>query len=520
MGAMLTATDEPAVIDGVLTPEAVVRVARGSGVRLDPAAMARVAENRHALDAAIASGRAIYGVTTGFGALVEASVPAELSRQLQVNLVRSHAAGTGDPLPVEIVRAALAVRLNSLIKAHSGVRTVVLERVAGMLNRGFTPHVPSIGSLGASGDLAPSAHAVLPLLGEGEVVTPMGTVISGAEALQMLGEAPLQLEAKEGLALINGTNFMAGIGALLVVWMAELLDTADLAAAMSTDALSGCMAAFDPRVHALRRLAGQAITAANVRAALAGSKRVQAGSSQHGNQDPYCLRCVPQVHGAAREVLSFARRLVQVDLEAVSDNPIVFTSPLEVISAGNFHGQSLSVAFDCLRLAIADLASISERRVFRLVSPSLNRNLPPFLAKAPGLESGYMVVQYTAAALLAELRSLAHPVSVDNVPTSDNQEDHVSMGMTSALMAYKALDRLETVLAIEVLCATRALDLVPAPEPGLGATLAARAVHEMIPDVVDERAPHADIQVVKAIVSSGAIASLMDGVSARAAGDA
>jgi histidine ammonia-lyase len=499
------ARPDAVVIGGELSAEDVHRVAvEGAPVRLDPDAIARVARNRAALEAAIEAGAPIYGITTGLGALAREPVPLELARRAQVWLLRSHAAGTGPDLPREVVRAALAVRLRGLALAHSAVRPVVLEHTAALLNLDLVPAVPRTGSLGASGDLAPSAHAFLPLIGEGAVTDADGLRLDGAEALRRAGLEPLVLEAKEGLALINGTHFMAGIGALLALRARRLADTADVAAALSLDALRGSLGAFDDRVQRLRPLPGQVRSAENVRAMLAGSSRAQAGDGVRV-QDAYALRCVPQVHGAAREAVHFLDRLVAVDLNAVTDNPIVFTEPPEVVMAGNFHGQSLALGFDTLRIAVADLANISERRTFRLVSPTLSEGLPAFLSRQPGPSSGYMIAQYTAAALVAELRALAHPVSVDNVPTSDNQEDHVSMGMTGALMAIDAVERTETVLAIEVLCGCQALDLAPG-RAGDRVHGVYDAVRERVATLVEDRPPADDIARVEALVRDGALA--------------
>src|SRR4051794_3435892 len=450
----------PVVLNGHVTAEEIAAIGHGARLELAPEALERVAANRAVLEDLIRADTQIYGITTGFGALVSSRVEPELHRGLQLNLLRSHAAGTGEELPREVVRAAIAIRLNSLLRGHSGIRPLVLERAALLLNEGFVPCVPRSGSLGASGDLAPSAHAFLPLLGEGRVTGPDGSpagAMPAATALERLGVEPLELEAKEGLALINGTHFMAAVGALLSVRGRALLDTIDLTAAVTVDALRGALDAFDPRVHELRAIDGQSASAANIRAALAGSERHGTGRLQ----DAYSLRCAAQVHGAAREAFRFFDGLVALDLNAVTDNPLVFDDPPAVISAGNFHGQSLALAFDTLRLALADLGSISERRIFRLVSPSLNGTLPAFLSPDPGPSSGYMIAQYAAAALVVELRALAHPVSVDSVPTSDNQEDHVSMGMTAAVMALEAVERLELVVAYELLCACQALEVDP-----------------------------------------------------------
>ena len=499
---MLTSpTPPPVTLDGELTVERVAAIGSGAPIELDPAALARVAANRETLERILSSGTAVYGISTGFGALVSNTVAPELQRHLQVNLLRSHAAGTGEDLPPEVVRAAMAVRCNGLLLGHSGVRPLVIERVAALLNGGFTPRVPRTGSLGASGDLAPSAHAFLPLLGEGRARGPDGSPVTGAQALHALDLKALELDSKEGLALINGTHFMSGIGALLAVRVGRLLDLADLVCAATLDALRGALPAFDPRVHRLRPLRGQATSAAHILAALEGSTRTHGPGSMR-LQDAYSLRCAAQVHGAAREGHRFFSELVVADLNAVTDNPLVFDDPAEVISAGNFHGQSLAVAFDTLRLGLADVASISERRTFRLVSPSLNGRLPAFLTADAGASSGYMVIQYTAAALVAELRALAHPVSIDSIPTSDNQEDHVSMGMTGALMALDAVGRLERVIAIELLCACQALDCDsgdPAP------TIAAlhTAVRERVPTLTQDRPPGDDLTAVLPLISEG-----------------
>lgn len=493
-------------LDGALTVEMVGAIAAGAPVALDPAALEAVVENRAVLDGLIEAGTPIYGITTGFGALVNSEVPREQDRRLQLNLLRSHAAGTGADLPREVVRAALTIRLNSLLRAYSGIRPVVLERIAAFLNADLVPRVPQTGSLGASGDLAPSAHAFLPLLGEGEVVDADGRVLTGAEALERLGVAPLELESKEGLALINGTHFMCAIGALLTLRVGALLDVADLTAAVTMDALRGALPAFDARVHALRPVAGQGTSAANVRTFLRGSSRTRDGGS--GTlQDAYSLRCVPQIHGAAREGAGFCARLVEADLSAVTDNPLVFDDPATVISAGNFHGQSLALGFDTLKLSLADLGSVSERRTFRLVSPSLNGSLPAFLTRDAGPSSGYMIVQYAAAALVAELRALAHPVSTDTIPTSDSQEDHVSMGMTAALMAWDATARLESVIAAELLCACQALDCEPADAPSRASARVLAAVRTRVAPLEEDRPPAPDIAAVADLIRAGAFAA-------------
>jgi histidine ammonia-lyase len=490
---------------GPLNADGVAAVADGESVELDGAALAAVAANRGVLERLIAAETPIYGITTGFGALVRRRVSPADQRLLQLNLLRSHAAGVGELLPREVVRAAMVIRAGSLLRAHSGVRPMLIERIVAFLNAGLTPEVPRTGSLGASGDLAPSAHAFLPLVGQGWVRDDDGARLDGAAACARLGVEPLALEPKEGLALINGTHFMAAIGALLTRSACALLDTLDLAAAMTIDALRGAAPAFEPRVHALRPVPGQQTSAARLHTALRGSGRVT-GEDEPQRQDPYSLRCAAQVHGAAREAVAFFARLVAIDLEAVTDNPLVFDDPPGVISAGNFHGQSLALAFDTLKLALADLGAISERRVFRLLSPSLNEDLPAFLSATAGLSSGYMIAQYTAAALVSELRALAHPVSVDTIPTSDNQEDHVAMGMTAALMAWDAMPRLQRVVACELLCGAQALDCDPGQEsPTVGAVHA--AVRERVPVLVEDRPPADDIEALVGLVAGGGLAA-------------
>ena len=497
-------TDAVLLTGRALDPDLVWRIGvEGVSVTLDPEALDAVRHNRAALELAIERGDPIYGVTTGLGALVRERVSFDEAAAMQRDVLRSHAAGVGEPLPPEVVRAAVAIRINGLLRARSGVRPVVVEQATALLNSGIVPRVPRTGSLGSSGDLAPSAHAFLPLIGEGEVLEPGGHARPAVDALRQSGIEPLELAAKEALALVNGTHFMAAIGSILTVRCARLADCADGIAALSLEAIRGEPGAFDADVHALRPVPGQERSAAIVRALTAGSERI--GSRERDLQDAYSFRCAPQVHGAAREGLAFLRRLVEIDLNAATDNPLVFDEPSRVVSAGNFHGQSLALAFDTLRIALADLGSISERRTFRLLSPSLNFGLPAFLTPDAGSSSGYMVVQYTAAALLSELRALAHPVSLDTVPTSDNQEDHVSMGMTAALLALQSTERLELVLAIEALCAAQALELVPG-RPGDGAAEVHRLVREHVPPLVEDRPPGADVEAVHPLIASGDLA--------------
>lgn len=492
------------LIDGSITPSEVVAVGAGAPVELTESALVRIRESRERLESLLAGGEPIYGVNTGFGALAGEKVSEEYLNELQVNLLRSHAAGVGSPLPDEVVRGAIAIRLSSLAVGRSGVRPVVCERLVELLDSGWVPVVPRTGSLGASGDLAPSAHAFLPLLGEGKVKDPDEKEKPASEMVEALGWEPLVLEAKEGLALINGTHFMASIASQVLERTRALFDICDLAAAATVDALRGAEAAFDPRAHALRPHPGQIDSAAAILSALEGSKRVHSGDDG-STQDAYSLRCAPQVHGAARDLLDFFASVVERELISVTDNPLVLEDPDQVVSAGNFHGQSLASAFDALRLAIADMASISERRTFRLVSPSTNRDLPAFLTKEPGPSSGMMIVQYTAAALVSELRALATPVSIDSIPTSDNQEDHVSMGMTSADLTAQAVDRLTRVLSCEILCSCQAIDL-DAGEPGAKVAQLHESVRSVVPELHEDRPPAPDIEEVASLIATGGIA--------------
>ena len=498
---------ETLVLDGRLRRRQLHRaVTHRVKIELAPACLAAVERNRGVLDAVIAEGTQIYGVTSGVGALMTQEVPLAEASDAQIDLLRSHAAGWGEPMPREVVRASLIVRLNGLLQACSGVRPVVLHRITELLNHELIPIVPRYGSLGASGDLAPSAHAFLPMIGEGELTDSTGRRLTGAQALRRLDAAPLTLSYKEGLALINGTHFMAAIAALVSERTCDLLDTADAAAAMSTEALRSCTSSFDARVHQLRGTAGQVQSAQNIRSLTMRSQLLV--DNLGGRQDPYSTRCVPQVHGATREAAMFFDRIADTEINAVTDNPLVFAEAPQIVSAGNFHGQGLALAFDTLRNAVADLASICERRIFRLLSPADNRGLPAFLGDGRCTSSGYMLTQYTAVALLSKLRVLAHPVSCDSVPTSGGQEDHVSMGMTAALMTVEALDKLEAILGIELVCAAQALDY-RSEHPGAGTRAVHELVREHIPTLRRDRPPADDIGASARLISTGQIAQLV-----------
>src|SRR5919198_6097001 len=419
---------------GPLRIDEVVAVARGRvPVELGDEGRKRMAGAREVVERAVADGRRVYGVSTGFGLLANTAVAPRDLEELQRRIVLSHATGTGDPLDVEVVRAMQLLRARTLAQGFSGVRPLLVEALVALLGADVAPVIPEHGSVGASGDLAQLAHLALPLLGEGEVLVD-GRRLPAAEGLRLAGLEPLRLSYKEGLSLVNGTEGMLALACLAVADGEALAAMADLACALSIEGLLGTDAPFQARVHELRPHPGQAASAANLRALLAGSPILASHRhSTHAIQDAYSLRCAPQVHGACRDVLAFARQVVERELGAVTDNPVVFADTDEVVSVGNFHGEPLAFVLDFLAIAMTELADISERRVDRLLDPALNHDLPPFLARDPGLNSGLMLTQYTAAALVSDCKVLAHPASVDSIPTSGNQEDHVSMGWSAGL---------------------------------------------------------------------------------------
>lgn len=483
----------------------VVVVARDAReVTLTDEARVRMRASRAVIDSIVADGTTAYGVTTGFGDLADVRIDPPQTAELQRNLVRSHAAGVGDPLPDDVVRAMLLLRANTLAIGLSGVRVDLAELLCGMLNRGVTPVIPSRGSVGASGDLAPLAHLALVVIGEGEA-TVAGEPVSGAKALEQAGLEPLELGAKEGLALLNGTQLMAGAGSLALHDARLLATSADVIGAMSLEAMLGTTAAYAELLIAARPHPGQIAVAAHLRELLSGSEIGESHrASEHRVQDAYSLRCMPQVHGAVRDALATLAGVLEVEVNAATDNPLVFPSG-EVISGGNFHGEPLAMALDYAKIAVAELASISERRTARLVDAHLS-GLPAFLAERPGLESGLMIAQYTAAALVNELQTLAHPSSVDTVPTSANQEDHVSMGATSALHLREVVDRAASVLAIEALCAAQGLDFRAPLRPGQGVADGHAAVRSVAAHRDVDRPPAPEIAAVRDLLWSGRLA--------------
>jgi histidine ammonia-lyase len=452
-----------------------------------------------------------YGINTGFGRFVSQSIPDELTEELQVRLLRSHACGVGEPYPDEVVRAALLLRANALAKGNSGARPALAERLAECVTAGIVPHVPARGSVGASGDLAPLAHLALPLIGEGEAWLD-GERLPGDEALRRAGLQPLRLQAKEGLSLVNGTQFMGAMAALGVVRARRLAAAADIACAVSLEALQGSRNSFLPAVHALRPLPGQGAAAANVLRLLEGSAINEAHRWCDQVQDAYSLRCAPQVHGASRDLLAYVESTVAIELNSATDNPLVLVDEELLVSNGNFHGQPLAFALDALAMAVAELASISERRVERLVNPSLSGGLPAFLTANGGLNSGFMIPQYVAAALVSENKALCHPASVDSIPTSAGQEDHVAMGNASGLMALQVLGNVERALAIELLAGAQAVEFLAPLEPGVGVRAARAFVRSLSPRLRDDRPLSGDIEAVAAAIRDG---SLVDAVQAE-----
>jgi histidine ammonia-lyase len=435
----------------------VVTVARGEvKAELTDGARERMRASRALVDRFVAEERTVYGITTGFGVFSEVSIPREKVLELQRRLILSHCAGIGDPFPDAVSRAMMLLRANALAKGCSGIRVEVVETLLAMLNAGYAPVIPSQGSVGASGDLAPLAHLASTLIGEG-LVRSGGKTITGAEALAAIGKPPVVLEAKEGLALINGTQAICAMASLALDRAAMLLDVADLVATMTLDSLLGTDAAFDPRIHAARPHPGQMLVARRMKELLVGSQMRESHRACARVQDAYSLRCVPQVHGAVRDAVGFAAGKISIEINSATDNPLIFVEDETVVSGGNFHGAPVAMACDVATLALVDLASISERRIERLVNPQLSE-LPPFLVREGGLNSGFMIAQVTAAALVSESKALSHPASVDSIPTSANKEDHVSMGPIAAWKLGRVVENVAGVLAIEAMAAAQALE--------------------------------------------------------------
>ena len=516
-------------LDGsTLTIEQLLAIAdRGETVALADAARDRVRASRAVVDRRARGDDPAYGINTGFGSFADVKIAPEALESLQLNLLRSHAAGLGDPLPVRAVRATMALRANVLAKGFSGISVDTLEALIALLNRGVHPRVPSRGSVGASGDLAPLSHLALVLIGEGEVIDdgadaarpfraanaglkPCAT-ISGAEALKRAGLTPIRLGPKEGLALINGTQPSTAVLALALAGAEQVARAADVAAALSIDALRGSIHPFEARIHEARPFRGQLTSAANIEALMRGSGINHSHEHCGKVQDAYSLRCAAQVHGATREALRFVRDTVLVEANSATDNPMVFADTGDIVSGGNFHGAPIAIAADLLAAALVPLATISERRTDRLVDPALS-GLPAFLTRDGGLKSGYMLAHVTAAAVASEMKLLAHPAGVDTIPTSANKEDHVSMSMTAALKAETSVSRAREVIAIEILCACQAIDLL-AP---LASSPSLRRVHQLVrsrvPMLDDDRAPAPDIVAITDLIATSALEDACGGL--------
>jgi histidine ammonia-lyase len=502
----------------------------GRPVLLEPDAREAVDRARDVVEALVASNQVSYAITTGVGKLSDVRIAGDQIRELQVNLVRSHSVGVGDPLSVPETRAMMLLRANSLAKGYSGVRAVLIDTLCEMLNRRVTPLVPSQGSVGASGDLAPLAHLALALIGEGECLDEKGARIPGTDALRRAQITPLVLEAKEAVSLINGTQAMLAVGTLALLAAETLVDSADVVGALTLDALRGTDVAFDERIHRVRPHAGQIKTAANLRRMLEGSQIRESHRECGRVQDAYSLRCIPQVHGAVRDTLAHCREVFETEANSAVDNPLVFISNdrvgtavharpaeqsfanahAEVLSGGNFHGEPVAFALDFLAIALSALAGISERRIERLVNPALNEGLPPFLAPEAGLNSGFMMPQVTAASLVSENKVLSHPASVDSITTSGNKEDYVSMGMTAAIKLRRVVENTRNVLAIEAIAAAQALDfIVPLKTSGRGQK-AHDAIRAVCPRMEKDRAMYGDFAKVAQVIADRKLSAVLE----------
>jgi histidine ammonia-lyase len=475
----------------------------------------KVTAARDVVDMLVANNQVSYAITTGVGKLSDVRIAGDQIRELQINLVRSHAVGVGEPLSIPETRAMMLLRANSLSKGYSGVRAVVIDTICELLTRGVTPWVPSQGSVGASGDLAPLAHLALLLVGEGECHDGKGGRIAGADALKSAGVKPLVLDAKEAVSLINGTQAMLAVGTLSLLAAETLVDSADVIGAMACDALKGTDAAFDDRIHRARPHTGQITTAANLRKLLEGSAIRESHRDCGRVQDAYSLRCMPQVHGAVRDTLAHCRSVFETETNSAVDNPLVFRDPkseedqADVISGGNFHGEPVAFALDFLGIALSALAGISERRLERMVNPALSEGLPPFLAPGAGLNSGFMMPQVTAAALVSENKVLAHPASVDSITTSGNKEDYVSMGMTAAIKLKKIVENTRNALAIEAMAAAQAIDLLAPLKTSKRLQQAHAAIRAVSAKLEKDRVMYQDFARIADVIASGKIAAAL-----------
>jgi histidine ammonia-lyase len=485
-------------IDGMTLEDLVAIARKGARIRLADESAERIATSRHLVEKWLREGKVVYGVTTGFGALSDVIIPTDETRLLQQNVLMSHAVGVGNLLSEETVRAMMALRVKDLARGHSGIRLETVRVLVELLNRRIVPVIPEKGSVGASGDLAPLAHLSLVLIGLGEAFY-QGVRMSGAEALRRCGLEPLQLEAAEGLALVNGTQMTTAIGGLAVHDAVELSKMADIAAAMSLEVLLGSRTEFDPRIQQVRPHPGQAAAADNMRRITADSEIVSSHKDCARIQDAYTLRCSPQVHGASKDAIAYARRVLETEVNSSTNNPLIFAESEEFLLGGNFHGQPVGLALDFLCIAVAELANISERRIERLVNPQLS-GLPAFLVSEGGLNSGFMIAQYTAASLVSENKMLSHPASVDSIPTSANKEDHVPMSPIAARKCREVVKNAEHVLAIELLCGAQALDLFTNLKPGAGTLAVYKTIRRAISHLERDRILSQDIQTMMGLM--------------------
>lgn len=489
------------VLDGYsLTLADVVKVARGyETVELSETGRKQIVDSRKIVDKILEEESPVYGISTGFGDFSKILISKEKREKLQRNLILSHATGVGEYLPEDVVRSAMLLRANSLAKGYSGIKLSSVEMLLNMLNKRVCPAVPAKGSVGASGDLAPLSHMVLVMLGEGQAFV-NGNLVSGAEALAQNGLKPVALSGKEGLALINGTQIMTAVGCMVWQDAVDLMKTADVAAALCIEALKGTRTAFDPRISQVRPHAGQIATTDNMLRLTADSPIIESHVNCSKVQDAYSLRCVPQVHGASKDALRRMEETLTIEINAATDNPLIMPDTGEAISGGNFHGQPIALVMDYLKLALAELGNISERRTNRLLDAHLSE-LPPFLTAYPGEDSGLMITQYTAASLVSENKVLVHPASADSIPTSANQEDHVSMGTIAARQAREILNNVRYILAIECLAAAQGIDFLSPLKPGKGTGAAHKAIREVVPHLDEDRMPAPDIQRIYSLIA-------------------
>jgi histidine ammonia-lyase len=498
------------LIDGeTLSIEQIVSVARNfEEVKLSSNSRQKVLKCRRFVESLVESEKVVYGVTTGFGAFDNVFISTEQSEQLQENLILSHSVAVGAPLPVDVVRAAMLLRANSLSKGHSGVRVEIIETLIHMLNKRVHPVIPEKGSLGASGDLANMAHMVLVMLGKGEAFY-HGERMNGENAMERAGIVTIKLSSKEGLALINGSQVITAIAALLLHDSQILIKTSEITASMSLEALKGTARAYDEKISTLRPHTGQITCADNLRRLTAQSEIMESHKYDKKVQDAYSLRCIPQIIGATRDALSFVKEKVEIEINSATDNPLLFPDEDEVISCGNFHGQIIAISLDFLGIALCEVASVCERRIERLVNSQLS-GLPAFLTEKEGVDSGFMVAQYTAAALVSENKVFSHPASVDSIPTSANKEDHVSMGMTAALKARKIFENASYVVAIELLCSAQGLDFRRPLRSGAGAEAAYKLIRSKISHLSDDRILHDDVNEAREMVIQGEVLSTVE----------